>query len=137
MSYRPHTDAENDDAGFDNVFANPPAYRSFVETGKWPDKTVLLLEVRASKSRASINQAGHFQGELVDLEAHVKDEHRFPGKWAFFSFGRSAELATMIPISADCYACHEQHGAVDTTFAQFYPTIFKIAKQKGTLSPAR
>jgi hypothetical protein len=36
----------------------------------------------------------------------------------------------------DCYSCHEQHGAVDTTFVQFYPTLLPIATQKGTLSAA-
>ena len=31
---------------FDNVFVNPEAYKSFTETGTWPDKTMLVLEVR-------------------------------------------------------------------------------------------
>ena len=39
-----------------------------------------------------------------------------------------------IPISASCYSCHEQHGAVDTTFVQFYPTLLTVAKEKETLS---
>jgi hypothetical protein len=30
--------------------------------------------------------------------------------------------------------CHEQQGALDTTFVQFFPTLIKIAKQKGTPS---
>jgi hypothetical protein len=42
----------------------------------------------------------------------------------------------MIPQSADCYSCHAEHGAVDTTFVQFYPTLLPIAKAKATLSPA-
>ena len=29
---------------FDNVFVNPDGYRSFVATGTWPDKTVMVLE---------------------------------------------------------------------------------------------
>jgi hypothetical protein len=40
----------------------------------------------------------------------------------------------MIPTTADCYSCHAAHGAVDTTFVQFYPTLLPIAKSKGTLS---
>ena len=40
----------------------------------------------------------------------------------------------MIPQTADCYSCHAAHGAVDTTFVQFYPTLLPIAKSKGTLS---
>jgi hypothetical protein len=41
----------------------------------------------------------------------------------------------MIPVSAECYSCHKQHAAVDTTFVQFYPTLLGIATLKGTLSP--
>ena len=37
---------------------------------------------------------------------------------------------------ANCYTCHEQHGAVDTTFTQFYPAALDVAKEKKTLSPA-
>src|ERR1041384_8832765 len=33
---------------FDNVFVNPSAYRVFQESGRWPDKTILVLEVRRS-----------------------------------------------------------------------------------------
>jgi hypothetical protein len=40
----------------------------------------------------------------------------------------------MVPLSADCYSCHAAHGAVDTTFVQFYPTLLPTAKAKGTLS---
>src|ERR1700678_3070573 len=33
---------------FQNVFVNPSAYRSFLATGTWPDKTVLVLEIRGA-----------------------------------------------------------------------------------------
>ena len=42
----------------------------------------------------------------------------------------------MTPTSANCYSCHADHGAVDTTFVQFYPTLLPIAKSKDTLSAA-
>lgn len=134
MSYNPRSaSADNANPPFDNVFVNPSAYRSFLQTGTWPDKTVLVLEGRASVNKGSINQSGHFQGELTAVEIHVKDEARFPGKWAFFAFGSSAQTASVIPKAASCYSCHEQHGVVDTTFVQFYPTLLEIAKQKGTV----
>ncbi len=118
---------------FDNVFVNPEAYKSFVETGTWPDKTMLVLEARGAEGRGSINQQGNFQGEVMAVEVHVKDQARFQGKWAFFGFGGD-KTAAMIPTSADCYSCHSQHAAVDTTFVQFYPTLLPIAKSEGTLS---
>ena len=82
MSYNPAQTAGHD--MFDNVFVNPESYKAFLETGTWPDKTMLVLEVRAAKNKGSINQAGHFQDtEVMGREVHVKDEARFPGKWAF------------------------------------------------------
>jgi hypothetical protein len=121
---------------FDNVFVNPEAYKAFVETGTWPDKTMLLIEARGAESKGSINQAGNYQGgEIMAVEVHVKDEARFKDKWAFFGFdGDGDKTAKMIPTSADCYTCHAAHAAVDTTFVQFYPTLLPIAKSKGTLS---
>lgn len=134
MSYNPAR--QMDHHMFDNVFVNPEAYKTFVETGTWPDKTMLVLESRMAQGKGSINQAGNYQGtDIMGVEVHVKDEARFAGKWAFFGFG-DGKTAKMIPTSADCYSCHAEHAAVDTTFVQFYPTLLPIAQAKGTLSPA-
>ena len=133
MSYSANATAM-DHHMFDNVFANPEAYQSFAETGTWPDKTMLVLEVRKAEGKGSINQRGNFQGgEVMGLEVHVKDEARFPGKWAFFGFD-GTKTAKMTPTGASCYTCHQEHGAVDTTFVQFYPTLLPIAKDKGSLA---
>jgi hypothetical protein len=119
---------------FDNVFVDPASYKAFVETGTWPDKTMLVLEVRMAEGQGSINQKGNYQGtDRMGLEVHVRDTARFPGGWAFFGFD-DKKLATMVPVEANCYKCHSAHGAVDTTFVQFYPTLLPIAKSKGTLS---
>ncbi len=120
---------------FDNVFVNPEAYKSFLATGTWPDKTMLVLEGRMAAGKGSINKAGHYQTtEVMSGSVHVKDKSRFGGAgWAFFGLDH-AKPAKQIPTSAPCYSCHEQHAAVDTTFVQFYPTLIGIAQQKGTLS---
>jgi hypothetical protein len=136
MSYSPNG-MNMDHSMFDNVFVNPESYRAFVETGKWPDKTMLVLEVRVAGSNASINKSGHFQTpELMGREVHVKDTARFPdGGWAFFGFDETTP-SKQVPKEAACYSCHQQHAAVDTTFVQFYPTLIDIAKTKSTLSPS-
>ena len=72
----------------------------------------------------------------MGLEVHVKDARRFPGGWAFFAF-RSRDPAEPIAFSADCYSCHKEHAAVDTTFVQFYPTLLEVASERGTLLPDR
>ena len=129
MSYNPAMTMDHH--MFDNVFVNPDAYKAFVATGRWPDKTVLVLEARGARGRASINQRGNYQGEIMEVSVHVRDDSRFPGKWAFFGFdgGRTGK---MIPTTANCYSCHAEHGAVDSTFVQFYPTLEPIAKLKST-----
>ena len=115
---------------FTNVFVAPSAYREFVRTGQWPDKTVFVLEGRASSSQGSINKGGQFQADLASLSAAVKDEKRFPEKWAYFTFGNQ-QTAAPNP-KARCWQCHNEHGAVDNTFVQFYPTLKKAAQARGT-----
>lgn len=132
MDYSPTVDLSQHHM-FDNVFVNPASYKAFVATGKWPDKTVFVLEGRVAGSKGSINKGGHYQTtEIMSRSIHLKDESR--GGWAFYGFGDGNE-GSRIPQTAVCYSCHTDHGAVDTTFVQFYPTLIDIAKQKGTLSP--
>lgn len=136
MDYQPAATTPADPR-FGNVFVTPLSYREFLSTGKWPDRTVFVLEFRASKSRGSINQAGHFQADLVGLEAEVKDA-RLPDGWAFYDFGRATAIqnvASPLPLSAGCMECHSQHTAVEKTFVQFYPTLLDAARRAGTLKP--
>jgi hypothetical protein len=131
MSYAPRMGMNHD--MFDNVFVNPSAYKAFLETGTWPDQTMLVLEVRGAGSKASINKSGHFQnGDVMGREVHLKDS-RLPGGWAFFGF-ENDKPTTPFPHEMDCYSCHEKHAAVDTTFVQFYPTLLPIAEKRGTFS---
>ncbi len=133
MTYGPAAaPAGQPDPQFDNVFVIPRAYKAFLETGSWPDRTVFVLEVRRSASKGSINAGGHYQEGLVALEIHLKDQAHFPGKWAFFEFGVSGQTAKALPASSDCQTCHAKSGAVDETFVQFYPTLIPVAKRKGT-----
>lgn len=118
---------------FDNVFVNPASYRAFLATGTWPDQTTFVLEIRGADSPVSINKRGHTQStEAMGHELHVKDH----GTWSFYDLPDGATEAKLIPPPATCYTCHEAHGAVDTTFTQFYPTLLPVAEQKHTLSPA-
>lgn len=135
MDYSPNVDLSQHSM-FDNVFVNPEAYRAFLATGTWPDKTVFVLEGRMAGSKGSINKSGHYQTtDIMTRSLHVKDSSRFAasGNWAFFTVGDD-KSTKQIPKEAVCYSCHEQHGAVDTTFVQFYPTLLETARQKGTFS---
>lgn len=136
MTYQPPAGSQPPSQLFTNVFVNPSSYRSFMQTGQWPDKTMLVLEIRRSDSEVSINKSGRFQTDLAGLEAHVKDS-RFPGDgWAFFNLGRKDQAERLAGQEVTrCVECHAKNAAVDNTFVQFYPTLLEIARQKGTLKP--
>lgn len=119
---------------FDNVFVDRPSYAAFLRTGRWPDGTIMMLEVRRGEQKGSINRKGQFQTGVMATEAHVKDR-RFSSGWAFFSFAGDKPAAAH-PQTSDCNQCHEQHAAVDTTFVQFYPTLIPVAKARNAFSAA-
>jgi hypothetical protein len=140
MTYRERGGAP-DHSVFDNVFVNPEAYRSFLATGTWPDKTVMVLENRVAESKDGvIVKGGRFQrSEVAGLELHVKDAARFKrggpsGAWGFFDV--DGGKGKVFEPKASCYTCHEAHAAVDTTFVQFYPTLLPVAEGKKTFSEA-
>jgi hypothetical protein len=119
---------------FTNVFVTPVAYDYFVANGKWPDKTMFVLEVYGSTSRGSINKTGSYQADLSGLDVEVKDEARFADKWAYFNFSETAKAVSADkPSKNECWKCHEQNAAVEHSFVQFYPELLKIARAKGTI----
>jgi hypothetical protein len=122
-------------ATFTNVFVTPSAYHHFLAAGSWPDKTVFVEEKRTSSSKGSLNKAAHFQTDLTGISVQVKDVARFAEKWAYFSFDSSAKTAKPNP-KAMCWQCHHDHGAVESTFVQFYPTLKPVAQQFGTFHEA-
>jgi hypothetical protein len=117
----------NPNPPFENVFVNAAAHSGYLKTGVWPDKTVMLLEIRASESRVSINKDGRVQTRVVAMEAHVKDKAK--GGWQFYGFANGSTEGKILPKTADCFTCHEQNGSSDTTFVQFYPTLIDAAKK--------
>jgi hypothetical protein len=135
MTYGPSADPHGPPQ-FDNVFVNSISYRAFLNSGKWPEQSIFVLEIRDAKSEGSINRGGRFQGGISAVEVLVKDNKRFSDTrgWGFFEFegaGRSA--AAKQPKTASCYACHAANGAVEHTFVQFYPTLIPVAEKFKTL----
>jgi hypothetical protein len=140
LTYQPAAGAPASPAGpqFQNVFVNRSSYRGFMQTGKWPDKTIFVLEFRQSAAAASVNKDGRFQSGLAGIEAEVKDA-RFPDGWAFYAFDQTAPAGGVAPLAGDrvarCIECHTQHTAVERTFVQFYPTLLEVARRFGTVKP--
>lgn len=136
MSYNPAAGG-NGAPAFTNVFVAPEAYDYFQASGKWPDKTIFVLEIYGSTSRGSINRQGSYQESFVGLDVEVKDESRFADKWAYFNFDESAKTASAtVPSKNACWTCHEQNAAVEHSFVQFYPELLKVAREKGTIKPS-
>ena len=128
-------------AVFDNVFVNRQSYRAFMQTGRWPEGTMFILELRRGERHVSIDTGGQTQSGVIGLEAAVKDSKRYAstGGWAYFGLGGGrnplVESATPNPPTASCYACHGEHTAVENTFVQFYPTLLEVAQKMGTVKP--
>ena len=117
-------------AMFGNLFVQPSARKQFENTGTWPDKTVLLIELRGVGHDAFLTKDAQFQTDIMGYEAHVKDSAR--GGWAFYFIPKDAASGKAFEKTAKCFSCHADHGAVDTTFVQYYPTLIEAAKKHGT-----
>jgi len=121
---------------FTNAFVNPASYDYYLANGKWPDKTIFVLEEYGSSSKGSINKRGSYQSAFVGLAVEVKDEARFPDKWAYFNFeGDAKSVSAITPAKNDCWKCHDQNAAVEHSFVQFYPELLKIARARNTIKP--
>ena len=98
---------------------------------------MFVLEVRSAEHTGSIVTVGHYQTDLAAVEVEVKDSARFEGGWGFYSFDTTssgpAGPAKLLTHGAACYRCHAQSAAVENTFTQFYPTLFAVARDRGTV----
>jgi hypothetical protein len=134
MNYSP---GPNGHEMFTNVFVQPWAYQVFVNSGKWPEQTMFVIDERDTASRSSINQKGHYQTDLMGLAVEVKDSTHNPDTWAYYAYDADGKASGAMPHGNPCWSCHEAHAAVEHTFVQFYPTLKPVAKKFGTYNESR
>ncbi len=134
MNYTP---APGSHEMFTNVFVPRWAYQEFLGSGKWPERTIFVIDEREAESKGSINKKGHFQTALMGLAVEVKDSAHNPEQWAYYAFSADGKTAEAMPKGNPCFACHEAHATVEHTFVQFYPTLKPVAKKFGTYNEAR
>ena len=111
---------------YHSIYIQREAYRQYANTGTFPNLTMLVMEVFSQGTNASINKKGSFADKSIGIEVALKDEARFPEKWAYFNFIGEGDkpLADAGAFRKDaCWNCHNKHGAVDNVFVQFYPTL--------------
>jgi Cytochrome P460 len=103
---------------FHNVSINKAAYDYFSANGRFPERTVLVMQVfeAADKEPRGVLAGGVFNGRRIGLEVAVKNATRPDGEatpWAYYNFtdpsDRSKVLAsaTAYPDEA-CANCHQR-----------------------------
>lgn len=111
---------------FRNVYINRSSYREYVKTGKFPEGTVMVLELAGPEMRKEPNLQGSYDKNFA-LEVSVKDSDRFAGGWGFFDFtdtdGKIKPNAQALPDASGCRSCHEERAETDHVFTQFYPVL--------------
>jgi hypothetical protein len=118
---------------FHNVFINKNAYDYFLANGRFPDRTILVMQVfeAADKEPKGVLASGMFNGHRVGLEVALKNASRPDGKttpWAYYNFtdpsDRSKVLASAAAFPDEaCANCHQLHASVDNVWVQFYPAL--------------
>jgi len=137
LSYSQNPPAPNSNAAaemYHNVYIKPEAYREFAKTGKFPEGTVLAMEMASADTKREPGLQGSYEKEFVGLEVSVKDSKRFEGGWAYFNFSNGMgstyrDKAQPFPASAGCVSCHKQNAETDNVFTQFYP-VLRAAKPR-------
>lgn len=109
---------------FHRVYLEPRSFDAYLETGAFPEGTMLVLEIYRAATGAPPRRQGFYEGERLAVEVAVKDEGRFPGGWGYFDVtgGPAAPFAP-----SRCQSCHADHAATDHVFTQFYPRLRSTA----------
>jgi Cytochrome P460 len=115
---------------FTNVYVTPEAYHGFQSIGKWPDKSLFVVEIYSPSRKGSINQGGYYQDRFQGLDVEVKDAAQ-KNEWTYYNFPPGDHEAS--GMTGSCNSCHSQHAAVEHTFVQFYPTLLEFAREKHLL----
>ena len=129
---RPKTDKPGE---FHNVYIQPDAYEHYRKTGKFPDPTVLVMEVFEATERDAkgIVSGGYFPGARRRVEVAVKNSKRPDGSktdWAYYDFDTPKKATASAFRDAACYDCHLKHADVDNVWVQFYPTLRSRSDEK-------
>ncbi len=112
---------------FHKVYINPQAYAVYAHTGRFPDGTVLVMDVYQAEQREprGIVTGGLFSGEQKEIEVAIKNSKRPDGsktEWAYYAFPAGQASAKPFPDAA-CFQCHQKHASDDNVWVQFYPTL--------------
>ena len=127
-----YSNGESSNPMFTNVFVTPEALQGFKASGKWPDKSMFIVEIYSPASKGSINKSGQYQDVFRGLDVEVKDSS-LEQEWSYYNFNPGDKTAEAI--GPGCNNCHSKNAAVEHTFVQFYPTLLDFAVRKNLIKP--
>jgi hypothetical protein len=108
------------------LFVEPAAFEHFNQTGTWPNKTVIVLELRADKP---VKIANGKSCDVMGLEAAVKDDARFPDPWTYYGIvydqPKTADDAKLQAVRSET-----GEESLDMMLAMAYPTLRAVINAK-------
>ncbi len=102
------------------LFVEPIAFEQFAKTGKWPNKTVIVLELTSAHPKS--------KGDVMGLEAAVKDDSHFPDPWTYYGivFDHPQEKAPAAKAQKMC-DCDQP---LEPMLAMAFPTLRAVINAK-------
>ena len=96
------------------VYVEPAAYEHFLKSGKWPNHTVIVLELRDKATAPKTICDG-----MVGLEVAAKDDARLPDPWNYYGiiYDHDKQKAESRPACATCSA------PADARLAMYFPAL--------------
>jgi len=138
LSYNEEVKSEASGPGlFHHTYMQPEAYARYCETGKFPEKTMLILELYVPAQKVDPNKGGYFQNSRVAVEVALKDHEHFEEGWAYFGLPMKDKKPTgsaKANPKGTCFACHAAHAAEDNVFTQFYPVLREAKEARAALA---
>lgn len=118
--------------GFHDVYTQPEAVLGYRETGKFPDGTLLIKEIRAIESGAKTTGHAQWAGDKGVWFVMVKDDKgRFDGPhwgkgwgWALYE-AKDPSKNVSKSFAETCQTCHIPAEATGWVFTEGYPTLRK------------
>lgn len=125
------TDANAPGHGFHDVYTQAAAVSAYQQTGKFPDGTILIKEIRTLNTATLTTGKAVWAGDNSVWFVMVKDtRQRFKGNhhwgdgwgWALFAAAQPTVNSSDGYINS-CMACHTPAKTSDWVFVQGYPTL--------------
>lgn len=119
--------------GFHDVYLQKQAAKTYRETGKFPDGTVLVKEVRQVKAGAQTTGHAQWAGDTNVWFVMVKDSQgRFANSphwkegwgWGLYE-AKNPKLNVSKSFAETCMACHTPAKKTDWVFINGYPSLKK------------